>query len=444
MSLQEWFKMKIMFKIVLSVSTALNFLSFPLIAMEKEEKKVSTVYKVQKASTVSLTKKEEDKEKQTGTSTSKEKTGDSTQYLAFGKKGAIVVSLKASIPDSLAGEKTEAFLKSTKLELVKTDGSTDPKSICKKDVGYSFPSISPWCLITAGYIKDKYESSGKRLSLGDWGCGHGFFSAYAMIVGADPYALESQRAAAEEANKYIFGAREYLPKGLDIRTLYKVVLGSVTKPSEKFMARENDVNVAFNVLHHLSPSDSDLLLKNMFKNTAQGGLVVLCCDTPFDSSIGVEYFNQSLQKKVTYPGFGLYNKSNIVFKDTGKKSTALLSVCRPTKKEIDSLKTGQIYMGSYPQNDLLDDTQTLFVDDPDDTQKGNILRHKAPYYYRNFYQLLNKFDFEALKEVVEASGFIVVNGWYTDHTLDTLYPHDSEIDTSICKKSKVVIVGYKK
>jgi len=148
---------------------------------------------------------------------------------------------------------------------------------------------------------------------------------------------------------------------------------------------------------------------------------------------------------VKYPGLGLYTKSNIIFKsDMNKKLSAILSVHRPTEEEKSVFKTGQCYNGSYPGNDLVDDTKTLFVDDPSGTSTGNILNNQRPYYYQNFHQLLNIFDYGALKIVVEAAGFTVINGWYTDHVIDTLYPHDAEINPSLCKKTKVVIVAQKK
>ena len=374
-----------------------------------------------------------------------EETNKNAHIQIFKKEGPIKLSLEETIPDYPNIEKAISLLKSPELELVKTDKTSSEQATSKKDVGFNFPSIAPWCLITTKFIKAAHESSGERISLGDWGCGHGFFARHAVISGANPYVIEFHREAAQEANKNIFGVKAYLPKDLDIKTLYKVFPGSVTNPPNKFMDRKNHINVSFNVLHHLNPSDGDLLLKNIFENTVKDGLVVLCCDTPFGSPIDANYYNQSLAMGFKYPGFGLYTKSNIVFKSNLKRQlSTLLSIHRLTEEEIPTFKTCETHNGSYPKNELLDDTKTIFVDDPSGTGIGNILNESKPYYYQNFHQVLNKFDYPALKNIIEAVGFTAVNGWYTDHTVDALYPHNTEIDSSSCKKSKVIIVAQKK
>jgi hypothetical protein len=363
----------------------------------------------------------------------------------FMKKGPIQLTLEETLPINLQDRNGAlALLSSTPLEFVKITESSSAKTPGTPDVGYTFPTTAPWCLLTTQYIKETVESSARRVNVGDWGCGHGFFARHALLSGANPYAIELHKLAAQEANKNIYGARKHLPEGLDIKELYKAFHGSVTRPIANFMNRTNDINVAFNVLHHLTPEETDLFLKKMFENTTQDGLIVICGDTPFFPS-DADYYNEGLKKGLKYPGFGIYNKSSIVFSsNVNQKSTVRLSAYRPTKKELHQFEMGHGYLGSYPPNKHLDDTRTIFMDDQTGKAPENILKTKEPYYYRNSYQLMNLFDYGALKNIVESAGFAALNGWYTDHMSDTLYPHDVKVSPSLCKKSKVVIVAKKK
>lgn len=370
---------------------------------------------------------------------------DKSPHSIFTREGPLKLTLEETLPINLQErDKALMLLKSTPLEFVKITESSPTQTPGKPDVGYTFPTTAPWCLLTTQYIKETSETTGNRINVGDWGCGHGFFARHAVLSGANPYVIEFHQLAAQEANKNIYGVRKYLPEELDIKGLYKAFHGSVTNPIASFMSRRNNVNVAFNVLHHLTPEDADLFLKNMFENTAPDGLIVICCDTPFFPS-DADYYNEGLKNGRRYPGFGIYNKSNIVFSSNlNQKSTVRLSVYRPTEDELNKFKMGHFYHGSYPPNMLLDDTQTIFVEDPTGRAPGNILKTKEPYYYRNSYQLMNLFDYGALKDIVESAGFAVLNGWYTDHMSDTLYPHDVKVSPSLCKKSKVVLVAKKK
>lgn len=362
----------------------------------------------------------------------------------FTDKLLIKLTIEETIPQNCKNREVAIkFLKETPLTTVVMDPETNSEPKPKKEVGFSFPSVAPWCLLTTKYI----ISLNFRPNLGDWGCGHGFFSRHAVLSGANPYAIDSSKAAALEANKNIWGMKGYLPENLEMKDLYKVANTSVVNPDQKFMDRKNHINVAFNVIHYLSPQDADAFLKNLYENTMDQGIAILCCDTPFATDFEANYYNASLVQKLKYPGYGVYSKSTIVFQDNKQKNFLLRSVYRPTQGEERDCKfeMGRLYKGIYPSNGY-DDGRTFGVDSSSFNTIGDLLassKNKRPYYYVTGHQAFNKFDYWGLKNVLEIASFTVLNGWYTDHNIDTLYPHDVDTGSTV-RKSKVVIVAQKK
>ena len=159
-----------------------------------------------------------------------------------------------------------------------------------------------------------------------------------------------------------------------------------------------------------------------------------------------EFFGLGREGRVKYPGFGIYNRIDITYKaDPTKKHYVTASIKELEAEELGKFEMGYCYEGAYPKNSFtqFDDTKTLFVDDPSGTHRENIVGIKKPYYYKTTHQLVNQIDYPTLQRVIEEAGFTVGGGWYTDHNNDTLYPHDVEIDPSVCKKTKVVVVAKK-
>lgn len=362
----------------------------------------------------------------------------------FQTTNPIVLTLDETIPeDCQMRNQAIRLLKETQLTSVKTDPTGMSENATKKEVGFSFPVTAPWCLLTAKYIK----SLNFRPNMGDWGCGHGFFSRHALLSGANPYAIDSSLPAAQEANKVIFGFRAYLPLGLNVKELYKASNVSVVKPGSTFMSRQNHINVAFNVIHYLNPTDADLFLTNLYNNTLDNGLIILCCDTPFDqNNVGTNYYNHRTSQGLRYPGFGVYNSTNVIFlDDLSNKRSFLRSICdiSPEEEKSGKFKMGELYNGMYPLDPIYDNGQTIQVDSLNAEKDIFGGYANRPYRYATSHQTFNKFDYKGLKNVLELAGFTVVNGWYTDHNLNTLYHHDDEANLSRIRKSKVVIVAQK-
>lgn len=356
----------------------------------------------------------------------------------FRQSGKLKFTVEETIPDNCQDrEAAIALLKSVALTTVETEKEEGTK----KEVGFSFPTTAPWCLLTAKYI----NSLNYRPTLGDWGCGHGFFSRHALLSGADPYAIDSSLPAANNANKIIFATKKYLPLGLDIKNLYKAAKTSVVMPGASFMNRTNDINVAFNVIHYLNPSDADLFLANLFKNTKDNGIAILSSDTPLDkNNIQNVFYDQNRLIGVKYPGYGVYNISTVKFLSAPTiANTLVFSVANITEEEQEgkNIKMGQMHKGSYPFISTYHNGQTTLVDSPN-SEAGLLSRYTEPYCYATGHQLFNKFDYAGLKNVMELAGFSVLNGWYTDHNSDTLIPHDSEEVNNI-RASKVVVVAQK-
>jgi hypothetical protein len=358
----------------------------------------------------------------------------------------ITITLQETIPNNCQNrDGAIELLRSRKLTVVQNDSDSSLNSkVSKKDVGFTFPNTAPWCLLATKYI----TTLDFRPNLGDWACGHGYFSSHAMIAGANPFAIDLSKAGAMEANKTIWACRRYLPEGSNAKNIYRASQTSVINPGSIFMDRKNHINVAFNILHYLKPNDADQLLKNLFVNTIDGGIAILCCDTPTDGlNVINNFYAENVRKDMKYPGYGIYSKSTIVFlSDPNNNKQLVRRACKISAQDEKEKQMGITYNGIYPvktQFDIHDNGATIMGgSDSMDSGLNKLDQTGQPYCYATAHNLFNYFEYPALKSLLEGVGFQVLNGWYTDHNIDTLYPYD-HVDLDKIRKSKLVVVAQK-
>jgi len=344
------------------------------------------------------------------------------------------VRLEETIPEGAKKQAIVKFLKTTpKASIHIEDVPGD-----KRRFGYAFPPSAPWCLLVAKYIKSK--SWGERPNLGDWGCGYGFFSVQAVLSGANPWALELGKAVATKANENIWGVKKYLSSDLKLKDLYRVSQRSVVDPGPEFMARQNHINVAFNVMHYLCPTDADLFLQNLYSNTADNGLVFLSVDAPFaPDGKALRFYNERKAQGVKYPGYGVYSAVISLSDEEGDRSVL------PVTEEEEKSRTFE--MGrKYPGLHSLDAKPV----DADEKKKAvtkvcsdiDIFGRRLSDFDDAYHKTFNKFEYEGLKKVLESAGFSVINGWYTDQDIDILYPVN--IQKPPIHRETVVVVAQKR
>jgi len=351
------------------------------------------------------------------------------------------LTLEESIPEGREKEKIVSFLKAT-------SPKTAVENDLKKVFGYSFPPSSPWGLLVIKYMQSQPWK--ECPNVGDWGCGHGFFSRHAVLAGANLWALEFSKAAATEANKNIWVVKQFIPASL-LKDLYRVFSHSVTDPGPDFMARQNHINVAFNVIHYLAPADADKFLENLYQNTAPNGLVFLSADMPYDpDSKGNEmsFYNEGKAQGVKYPGYGVYSMSRIEFLGGEGELSWNRGVLPVTKEEeaSEAFSMGERYLGLYRRDaaHAYDDGQTIEVHEPFSPRDilGELSGNAAPpYRYATKHYTYNKFDYEGLARVLELVGFSVVNGWHIDNCTDTLYPIHTPKPP--LRKQRIVVAAQK-
>jgi len=278
-----------------------------------------------------------------------------------------------------------------------------------------------------------------------------FFQGIRVLAGANLWALEFSKAAATEANKNIWVIKQFIPASL-LKDLYRVFSRSVTDPGPDFMARQNHINVAFNVIHYLAPTDADKFLENLYQNTIPNGLVFLSADMPYDpDSKGNEmsFYNERKAQGVKYPGYGVYSLSRIEFLGGEGEFSWNRGVLPLTKEEETSgvLAMGERYPGLCRPGaaHAYDDGQTIEVQEPFSPRDilGELSGKAAPAYrYFTNHYTYNKFDYEGLARVLELAGFSVVNGWHIDNIMDTLYPIHTPKPP--LRKHRVVVVAQKR
>lgn len=331
------------------------------------------------------------------------------------------------------------------LEILRnTPLTSNPGLVSTIDVGFTFPSTTPWCLYAAKLIKDLYDATGGRVPVGDWGSGLGFFARHALVAGATVNALELDKQTAISSAPYIKKISPHLPDGVQIKDIFKTYFGNATDLTPEFMARQNQVNVAFNVIHHLTPSQVSVVLSKMFENTTEGGWVVLCCDAPLLAIEG-RFYEDSLAAGIKHPGFGVYNHVDLIYSN-GRTPNATLNIELLPEEAALKLGAGKSHPGLFSNDPAvmsLPHTGTNITQkDHDSSALSTIMSFPGPYAYSYRHNVVNKYRFEALSALFEEAGFKVTHGWYADHTSPILYPHQHPLPKGVYG-SKVVIVAQK-
>jgi len=90
------------------------------------------------------------------------------------------LTLEESIPEGREKEKIVSFLKAT-------SPKTAVENDLKKVFGFSFPPSSPWGLLVIKYMQSQLWKGCPNV--GDWGCGHGFFSRHTGVSGRESLGL---------------------------------------------------------------------------------------------------------------------------------------------------------------------------------------------------------------------------------------------------------------
>lgn len=363
------------------------------------------------------------------------------------KTSIVTVALEDTLaPDCKAPETLSETLRTTSLTL-------NPKSAPNVDVGFTFPSTTPWSLYAAKLIRDRYEESGSTIHVcvGDWGSGLGFFTRHALVAGGTVNALEFDKTIAAAAADYMRKIIPHLPQGIKIKDVLGRYRGSATTPPAAFMARKNHINVAFNLLHHLTPDDVILLLNNLAKNTLEGGYVVICCDTPLLDEVSKAFYRENKEKGSKFPGVGIYTQSRVspynpkTLEVSPQKFKTTLKAQVPSTYEITQLQMGRCHKGSYPPNPLADDTCTIFANTPHENELMKTffgIDFTPPYVSQTSHQLMNKFKFEELALLLKEAGFEITHGWYTNPAIQELYPYSSPLPAGVLA-AKLVVVAQK-
>lgn len=363
------------------------------------------------------------------------------------KTTIVTVALEDTIaPNCEDPETLSETLRTTALTL-------NPKSASNVDVGFTFPSTTPWSLYAAKLIRDRYEASDSkdRVCVGDWGSGLGFFSRHAIVAGGTVNALELDKTIAVSSVPHIKAILPHLPEGTNIKDVFRTYYESVTTPSPAFMGRPNHVNVAFNIIHHLTPDDVILFLNNLAENTLEGGYVVICCDTPLLQKTDKAFYLANKGKGSKFPGFGVRTQATVHSYDpktrkiTSGKHKLSLSTEAPSPSDVARLQMGKVYKGSFHLNPTLDDRPTLittsaFEQSFMETTFG--ISFPYPYVSQSYHQLINQFMFEELAVLLNEAGFDVTNGWYTNPGIQELYPCSPPLPKGVLA-AKLVVVAQK-
>jgi SAM-dependent methyltransferase len=266
----------------------------------------------------------------------------------------------------------------------------------KLDYGFTFAHGFPWTKLTAQAIKDMFDRTGERVTVGSWGCGYGYSEALLLLAGADLKALDLNEDAANSANRYLFSLVRLSKIGDMKSPKYTVAHASVENPPRPFMDRKNQINVCFNVMHYLRPEQNERLLDNLYNNTLDGGFVVISC-MALDEEL-VRAYNMLGD----YPGYKLY--SEVYICDNQKRPRFTLTQISEVTDENENAMWASIL---EPVVMVKNRAGSRFEAAAEDLSLSS-------YSYLIHHRVVNKFTIEALEKLLAKHGFVFVKGFEAD------------------------------
>lgn len=270
--------------------------------------------------------------------------------------------------------------------------------------------------------------------IGDWGCGQGYTGVFLLLAGNGNASLklfDPVKKTAEKANSVLHKiATKYLAEKYkkysrnEDNPSFTVSIGTGEQPPKAFMARQNDLNIAFNIMHMMDPGQCDAFLSNLYKNTKRNGIAMIvtgCFFEEVEELVGI--YQQREQAGVRYPGYGIYIFSPITVETTSSEpSHAKVSFVSDFPKD-SFIKPGDVWNGSHP-----DDHSPSLKHHVTDTQVCMC---------RNF---LTR---STLVRRLEEQGFTIINSFYVNKNNSNLYPASEHLDVAGPLKDSILVIVEK-
>lgn len=335
------------------------------------------------------------------------------------------------------------------------------RNIPNKEFGLTFGCNTSYSRLAANFVN--LNVSLAPINIGDWGCGQGFTSAFLLAVGDgnasikmfDPV-LESVRIANSTMHrvgqKYLKEKyRKYTEK--EPNPSFTASKCSAEKPSATFMARENDLNIAFNIMHMMGPDQCDDFLKNIYKNTKKNGIAMIVVNRLSPDEDVIRRYQKRKEAGKRYPGFGIYNVS-IIWEGCLAHSSASHIVHSPVSRKLaknNEIRVGEVWEGRYPADPNF--PYEGFVADAQKTKFGaanpfhQLAKDKGwkSYVFKNIYTFQNYFTAETIAGLVQENGFKVINVFGVNKRNANFYPASelSDDHESFLKADALLVIAEK-
>lgn len=248
-----------------------------------------------------------------------------------------------------------------------TDGDTKKKAvevICaprevriteehqQHNCGRSFPSSSSW----NAYFLERLKECGPNPLVRDWGSGDGWGALPFVIAGAHVKLLEMDRSAAQASQQNLKHAKPFLVDR-KIGDAARVYLGNAVVPPPSFLEGGlSDMNLAMNLIHYLTPSDTQALLQNLYNYTKVGGFIALVMVAPnVNEDLENRYYGENLLKaQEICPGYGIYSRSECLVVTPKSKAPQEItkvmvtrSIYKPKPHEVENFPMGREFQGLF-------------------------------------------------------------------------------------------------
>lgn len=279
-----------------------------------------------------------------------------------------------------------------------------------QDVGFNMPKLSV-------SHRDVLRASKDKVIL-EFGPGHGYFMAKALLAGAqEVMGIEKSQQAAALISTEIERYEQFFSKNFANRftVLNADAVNAILKLKEN--GKKFDLIVGFNFLHYLCPSDAKKVLWRIKPLLKENGEVLFTMNTPSGVKHMVKTYLEAKQDKNNFfPGWMMVSRQdsiNVIFDSNGrvvkqldKEKTEFVS-SKPLSADVTTSPSALFSrnMTAYPSTSqvIIDIDQTSLLWDMDTARtvfnsfKYDIIEM---YYINNNDQKLDNLDFElAEKEI---------------------------------------------
>lgn len=287
----------------------------------------------------------------------------------------------------------------------------------RTDFGYSFAGLNYIQEACLTEISQRNTKDSSRPQVLDDAAGHGFMSWKMLVAGGLVTAIEKQKPTAQELQKNISQAKEFLAPEEKLKDIIRLRVGDVLNFNQDIYNRKDyyDIIWSSHLLHFFTPQQTDVYIPHIYTITKPGGLVYAQVMAPSGNPTSVSCFFENQQNQDRFPGYMILNRE--IYRSPKTDDRNLLREVEEARAlKEGNLAPGSEFLGYYGKSESKEIWEKVRLSDKQKediyTQYPDLKDDLKDVRKRKTHTVVHFFDPTSLKAQFERAGFKVQEFFY--------------------------------